>query len=149
MLSDCAITDLRLTPPTERTYFFITGAKSLSIHLRRRTVFSPNAPKRITSPAPSLKVLYAMLPFSLFSTQIIGMEYEVMPVMGPTAACSWHGSYFIAPEAASAHASPSFAASPSYLSAATIAPCIGLHISAHAIGGPACSMVCLSMPSTS
>ena len=82
-----------------------------------------------------------------FSTTITGIERVVSPVIGPTASKWWFGANRISPDAASAPAASSVGAQPSSMIAPAIAPCIGPHIRAHSIGGPAWRIIRSSSPS--
>ena len=72
------------------------------------------------------------------NTEVTGMEGEMMPAIGPTAACWWQGSSATSPRCAMADAASMSPAQPSNRMAPAIAPCIGPHIPAQSIGGPAC-----------
>ena len=52
-------------------------------------------------------------PWSVFSTTQTGIDGLMIPAIGPTAPCSWHGSSAMVPLAASFSAASSESAQPS------------------------------------
>ncbi len=80
-------------------------------------------------------LLYALFPYSWFSTIHTGIDGLMTPAIGPTAPWWWFGSRRTAPLAASLCAS---SGDDAHLEedAPVTAPCIGPHISPHDMGGP-------------
>src|SRR6185369_8723475 len=116
------------------------GAIVLAIVLRRAITSGPFAPKRSTLPRPSLKLQYARLPPTLFSTTKTGMPGLMIPAIGPTAPWAWHGPSATSPRSTRSVAASIESAQPSRTTAPSTAPCIDPHIERHAIGGPAWTM---------
>ena len=135
-----AISGLRSGSASPRTATCMVSKNSPPSQRSRSSTSGELAPNRSTLPKPSLRLQYARFPAAVFSTTHTGMDGLMMPAIGPTALCSWHGSRATAPLSASFSAASRSSAQPSYRMAPAMAPRCGPHMSGQSIGGPECRM---------